>query len=119
MEEVAPSPEPPLLTPPRPGAAPLSFQCPTCGAAQAPSPECRRCRCDLSLVTALVARESQLRANVLGCLACGDYPAAVTAAERLHQEAPGDASARLLGVSQLLAGRYEAARATCAAALRR
>ena len=38
--------------PPKPVGAPPSFQCPTCGAAQSPSPECRRCRCDLSLVVA-------------------------------------------------------------------
>jgi hypothetical protein len=102
-----------------PAEAPPSFHCPTCGAAQWPSPECRRCRCDLSLVVAVAAREALLRTNVLGCLASGDYPTAWAVSERLHQDAPSDASARLLGVSQLLAGHYDAARATCEAALLR
>jgi hypothetical protein len=114
-----PLPEQPMPEPPKPVGAPPSFQCPTCGAAQSPSPECRRCRCDLSLVVALIAREESLRAQAYRCLASGDYLTAAAVSERLHQDAPSDASARLLSVGQLLAGHYDAARATCEAALLR
>ncbi len=85
------------------------LQCPTCKARQVPSLECRRCKCDLTLVAAVHAQQRRLHARVLRQLADGDVPAALQAARARWALAPDAAAARLLGVCLLLLDRFPAA----------
>ncbi|QDU98738.1 hypothetical protein [Lignipirellula cremea] len=86
-----------------------ALRCPTCGAAQPWQPECRRCRCDLTLYVATLQEADRWRQLALRSLQQGQYEAAVDAAQRCEAIQPGPAATRLLAVANLLAGRYTAA----------
>lgn len=88
---------------------PESFRCPTCNARQDASPECRRCKCDLSLLLAALQRCEGLYEECLRELAKGDVKAAEQAALRRWELAPDVDAARLLATTYLLQGRYQAA----------
>ncbi len=86
-----------------------SFRCPTCGARQAISPECRRCKCDLSLLELAGRRASQLNDEWLRQIAAGDVHAAELLALRRWELSPDADARRLLSVTYLLQGRFQAA----------
>ncbi len=89
----------------------MALRCPTCNARQTPSLECRRCKCDLTLVCAVHDQQRRLHAQVLRQLAAADYRAALETARARWALAPDAAAARLLGVCLLLLERFEAAEA--------
>ncbi len=88
---------------------PQTLRCPTCGADQTASAECRRCKCDLTLVLAVRQQAQVLHEQVLRHLRDGRAGDAVDAAERRHTLSPDRTSRRLLAVSYVTAGNYEAA----------
>jgi len=101
------------------------LRCPTCGAVQQPSAECRRCRCDLGLLIACLEQEqaaereealqreqAALRRSALRSLSRGDVPAALSAAEQLAGIAPPACGLPLLAVCQSLAKDWPAAERT-------
>ncbi len=91
-------------------AADNSFQCPTCNARQpASTTECRRCRCDLSLVLAIRDSLGELHARCLKSLASGHAAQALNCAQRRYELSPDDTSRRLVAVALLCLGRYEEA----------
>jgi hypothetical protein len=76
--------------------------CPTCGAVQERSVQCRRCRCDLSLMVSLLEHRDRLHARTLRHLRDGRLAEALRTA-RLRWSVSSDAdAARLLGVCRLL-----------------
>lgn len=86
-----------------------TMRCPTCNAEQAWSNECRRCKCDLTLLRGarLVCRRA--RAQCLQHLCDGQFASALRSARQYHKfEASADA-AKLVAVCHLLAGDYAAA----------
>ena len=83
--------------------------CPTCNAQQEPSPECRRCKCDLSLLVAARQRREQLTTACLCMLAEGNAERAEQLALESWALSPHETTARLLAVAYLLQGRYQAA----------
>ena len=86
-----------------------SFRCPTCGAGQELSDQCRRCKCDLSLVLEIHERRAALYESTLQRLKHGDTTSALTRARQLCSISADPETARLLAVCQLLAGDYRAA----------
>ena len=86
-----------------------TFRCPTCGVRQEPATECRRCRCDLSLVTATLRQRRALHATYFDQLQAGRYAAAADTARQSWEISPDEEAARLLAVAYLLCGRYQAA----------
>ncbi|MFW6171034.1 MAG: tetratricopeptide repeat protein [Planctomycetota bacterium] len=92
-----------------PDLEPDSFRCPTCGAKQAPSSECRRCKCDLELVVGVYQSGRALHQAYLRYLRAGDYRQALDCALRRFQLAPDDTARRLLVVAYLHLGQYRAA----------
>lgn len=86
-----------------------TLRCPTCNARQIPSLQCRRCKCDLTLVAAVHDQQRRLHALVLRQLANGDYLAAFHTARTRWALVPDAAAARLLGVCLLLLDRFQAA----------
>jgi len=87
-----------------------SFQCPTCNARQpASTTECRRCRCDLSLVLAIREGLRQLHERCLKSLASGDAPEALNFAQRRYELSPDVTSRRLVAVALLCLGHFEEA----------
>jgi hypothetical protein len=87
----------------------IELKCPTCGAAQTLSDECRRCKCDLSLVAAVLRQQQEARQETVRCLRAGRRKQALRAAQHLWAIAPDADSARYLAVCHLLEGRYAAA----------
>ncbi|MBW3542497.1 MAG: tetratricopeptide repeat protein [Planctomycetes bacterium] len=85
------------------------LRCPTCGARQPHAPECRRCRCDLSLLLPLLSARRALHAETLRQLHEGRPPRALAAARRLCALSKDADAARLLAVCYLLLGRFQAA----------
>ena len=88
---------------------PKSFRCPTCNARQDASPECRRCKCDLTLLVAALQRCQRLYDDALRCLADKDIDAAERLALQRWELAPDHDAARLLATVYLLQGRFQAA----------
>jgi hypothetical protein len=97
----------------------VRFCCPTCGAAQQPADECRRCKCDLRLFRRFWERRLAWRRWTLHHLRHGRFEAALAAARRYWSERHDDDAARLLSVTNVLAGRWPAALAAHDAATRR
>jgi len=90
-------------------ASEAELRCPTCNARQTPSLECRRCKCDLTLVAAVHDQQRRLHAQVLRQLAQGDYLAALDTARARASLMPDAVAARLVGVCLLLLDRFHAA----------
>ncbi len=86
------------------------LRCPTCKAWQIPSLECRRCKCDLSLVAAVHDQQRRLHAKVLRKLASGRHAEALWAARSRWSLSPDPEAARLLSVCFLLVDRFQTAR---------
>lgn len=89
------------------------IRCPTCGARQAPSAECRRCKCDLDLYVSALDERERWRFETLRRLRDAEYSEAVNAARRCWSLSPDEDAARLLAVASLLAGRFYDALETC------
>ena len=83
-----------------------SLCCPTCGARQAPSAECRRCRCDLALLLAVHGQARMVHRCCLRHFRAGAHPQAFRCALLRHQLAPDETSRRLLAVACLCLERY-------------
>ncbi len=94
---------------PPPAESPLAIQCPTCGARQTARAECRRCKCDLSLYTALLQHRACLREQALRELRQQHYQTAAETARRVWSISPDESATRLLAVAHLLAGDFPAA----------
>jgi len=90
-----------------------AFRCPTCGARQGLSAECRRCKCDLHLVVDVYRQAAALRESCLRHLRDGNWRDALEAAAERHALSPDGVSRRLLAVSHLRAGEYHAALDLC------
>jgi hypothetical protein len=86
-----------------------SIRCPTCGAGQRPSVECRRCKCDLSLVVAVRNHADDVHSDCLRQLGAGEYRDALRSALVRYELSPDETSRRLLAVTYLCLGRYQAA----------
>lgn len=86
-----------------------TFRCPTCNARQAPSSECRRCKCDLSLLLDALEHCERLAEQCLCALAAGDIHDAEQSALRRWELSPDETAARLLASTYLLQGRFQAA----------
>lgn len=86
-----------------------TLRCPTCGARQAPSAECRRCRCDLSLLLAALEHQRALHRRVLRDLRDGRFAEALRTARRRAELSPDRDAARLLAVCYLFEGHFRAA----------
>ena len=93
-----------------PSDAPCSptdaLRCPTCGARQEWSDTCRRCKCDLALVRALLQHRQRLRRASLQALRDGRFEEALTAAAHAYALQRDEDTRRLLAVAHLLTGRY-------------
>ena len=80
-------------------------RCPTCNAQQAWSDECRRCKCDLSLLHRLWRRGRALRSACLRELRAGRPAQALPYAQQYCFLGPEDAP-RLLAACYLLSGNW-------------
>jgi hypothetical protein len=87
------------------------LRCPTCGARQAPSDTCRRCKSDLRLLVAALETYEEHRRAALADLDAGRVDAALRHARRCHELRPGPDSHRLLAVCRLLRGDWPEAMA--------
>lgn len=85
---------------------PKRMRCPTCGAEQAWSDTCRRCRCDLRLLRAAEQAYQRHRRQCLDGLARGQIEIALHHASRTHRLKPSIESSRLLAVCNLLSERW-------------
>lgn len=90
-----------------------SLRCPTCKAWQLPSLQCRRCKCDLSLVVAVHDQQRRLHAQVLRLLASGRHVEALEVARSRWALSPDPQAARLLAVCHLLLGQFRTAQELC------
>lgn len=92
-----------------PAAVPRTFRCPTCAAEQAWGDVCRRCRCDLSLLHAVVAAAEEQHRQALRALAEGRPRDAAAAAQRCCELDAAPRHQRLRAVCLLLAEDWPAA----------
>ncbi len=88
------------------------MRCPTCGAQQAWSDECRRCRCDLSLLRQCRRACDAHRRQCLRHLAQGRPDRALRHARHYAALAGAAAAAPLVGVCLLLCQDWRAALVT-------
>ncbi|MCY2964420.1 MAG: hypothetical protein NT069_12425 [Planctomycetota bacterium] len=94
------------------------MRCPTCRAAQEWSHECRRCRCDLTLLREAKAAAESLRRQCLRALNANAPRQAVELAERYVELVGDDNSKELLAVCALLAGDWRTAKTVAASLVR-
>ncbi|HZW32217.1 MAG TPA: hypothetical protein VFF52_16010 [Isosphaeraceae bacterium] len=80
------------------------LRCPTCGARQAWTDTCRRCKSDLRLLREALAAYQRHRRCGLRDLQSGRLGSALRHARRCQELRPGPESRRLLVVCQLLRG---------------
>lgn len=92
------------------------LRCPTCGARQAPSDTCRRCKSDLRLLVAALETYEEHRRASLANLGAGRLDAALRHARRCHELRPGPESYRLLALCRLVVGDWPEAMAEGSAA---
>jgi hypothetical protein len=85
------------------------LRCPTCGAAQAWSDTCRRCRSDLSLLHQALRGVQSLRRECLAALRDGRYDEAVEAARRCCRLDASRENRHLLAMAQFYRGRFATA----------
>ncbi len=86
-----------------------SLHCPTCGAQQLPALQCRRCKCDLSLLVAVRNHARQLHQQCLLDLSRQKYGQALGNARRLLELSPDQTARRLLAIVYLCLGQYQEA----------
>ena len=84
-------------------------RCPTCGAVQAWSETCRRCRCELGLLHDAADTVQAGRCRALRALCAGRVPEALHYACYAYGLSPDRPAARLLAVCHLLLGNWRAA----------
>ena len=82
------------------------LRCPTCGARQAWSDTCRRCKCDLSLVHHVQRRLRTLRRRCLSQLRDQRLTESLGTAQRCYELSAEAANARLLALCHLLNGNW-------------
>jgi hypothetical protein len=80
--------------------------CPTCGAEQAWSDTCRRCKCDLALLVDTLHLRESLHQECLRQIDAGDIARALTQARRRWELSPDEEAARLLAVCLALMGHF-------------
>ncbi|MBI3461591.1 MAG: hypothetical protein HY000_00815 [Planctomycetes bacterium] len=85
------------------------FRCPTCGAVQPWSDDCRRCRCDLGLLHATVQAADALHQQALHLILSGRLDDALQAARQSWELDPSTRSRRLLAVCALLNRQWQSA----------
>ena len=85
------------------------MRCPVCKADNNSTPQCRRCKADLSLLMALEQRRDRLLAEAGALLARGDSEAALRTAEQAHWLRCDEDSRRLLALARLMLGDRAAA----------
>ena len=88
-------------------AAEDEMRCPTCNARQAWSDECRRCKCDLSLLRQCWRTREAQRRRCLRQLRAGRPDRALRHARRLAIIVGATKASRLLGVCHLLCGNWK------------
>ena len=86
-----------------------SLACPTCGARQAWSDECRRCGSDLSDLRAVWLAGLRAKAGCRIALRAGKFDQALVRARRLASLDPSESSRQLLTVCLLLCGDWSEA----------
>lgn len=89
--------------------ASIELRCPTCGAKQELVPECRRCKCDLTLVTLALRQCHAVEQQCAAQLGRGEIDQALGAARKRWNLAPDEVAARYLAVCYALQGRFQAA----------
>jgi hypothetical protein len=82
------------------------LRCPTCGARQAWSDTCRRCKCDLSLVHQVHQRLRTLRHRCLAQLRHEQTRESLDTAQRCYELSAEAANARFLALCHLLNGNW-------------
>jgi hypothetical protein len=100
-------------------AAEDEMRCPTCNARQAWSDECRRCKCDLSLLRQCWRTGEAERRRCLRELGAGRPPRALDHARRYAGLVGAAAASRLLGVCLLMCNDWPGARNLARDELRR
>ena len=80
--------------------------CPTCGAQQAWSDTCRRCKCDLALLVDSLHLRDSLHQECLRHIDSGDVAQGLTYARRRWELSPDEDAARLLAVCLALTGHF-------------
>ena len=96
-----------MISTPNDRHAPL--RCPTCNASQDWSDVCRRCKCDLSLMVALLRRRERLQDACRRALRAGQYEEARRSALACLAISSDPDTLRLLAVSCLASGRTASA----------
>lgn len=86
-----------------------TLTCPTCGAQQAWSDCCRRCKSDLTELRAVWRAWRRAHAQCLTQLAAGDFAAARRAADTMLRLHPDPSARRLAAVCAALLGDWESA----------
>jgi hypothetical protein len=85
------------------------MRCPVCKADNNETPQCRRCKADLTLLLALERRRQQALENACNRLAAGDGAGALVAATMAHGLRRDEKSRRVLAMARLLTGDHAAA----------
>ncbi len=85
------------------------MRCPTCGAREAWSETCRRCKCDLRLLRKADGAYEQHRRECLRLLSLGFPEAALRHGQTCQRLFPAAESERLVALCQLLLGNWAAA----------
>lgn len=84
-----------------------NLNCPTCGAEQPWSETCRRCKCDLSLLTQALRARRSAHQRCLRRLRAGDLNGALAAARRCAALLPDERARRLLAICYAARSRFE------------
>lgn len=87
--------------------------CPTCNARQAWSDECRRCKCDLSLLRQCWQASETERLRCLRELRAGHLDQSLRHARRYATFVGATKASRLVGVCSVLCGDWPNARTAC------
>jgi hypothetical protein len=80
------------------------LRCPTCGARQARTDTCRRCKSDLRLLRSAIEAYERHHSASLHYLGIRQPEEALRHARRCHELRPGPDARRLMAVCQLLRG---------------
>jgi hypothetical protein len=83
--------------------------CPCCKASNDTGPNCRRCKADLSLLSAVEVQRDDLVGDACRLAAKSRFPESLAALDRAAQLRRGDDVARLRAAVLLLAGDFPAA----------
>lgn len=87
----------------------MEMRCPVCKADKLQSPQCRRCKADLTLLVQLLEQRRLILHQGRLALQAGRWQEAETAAQRAHQLARDAESSQLLALAAVLQGKYHQA----------